>query len=134
MPDKLTDREIVKALEEWRKEIVADYQRLQLLDAPMDCFESHVDNIRVLSNALDLINRLQAENEAKQNRFLELLNLTHKYRDKLLTAKAEAVKEVFEKLNDKSIRSKAKVKGCGFLYVSVVTLHDINNLKKETVG
>ena len=59
---KLTDSEIVKALEEWRKELIADYQRLQLLDAPMDCFEeSHADTITKLSNALDLINRLQAE-------------------------------------------------------------------------
>ena len=60
----MTDNEIVKALEEWRKELIADYQRLKLLDAPMDCFEeSHGDTITNLTNALDLINRLKAELE-----------------------------------------------------------------------
>lgn len=60
----MTDNDIIKALEEWIKALKDDYKRLQLLDAPMDCFEeSHTDNIRVLSNALDLINRKKAEIE-----------------------------------------------------------------------
>ena len=59
----LTAEQIIKALEEWRKELVLDYQRLKLLNAPMDCFEeSHGDTITNLTNALDLINRLEAEN------------------------------------------------------------------------
>lgn len=60
----MTDNEVIKALEERIKELKEDYKRLQLLGAPMDCFEeSHTDNIRVLSNALDLINRQKAEIE-----------------------------------------------------------------------
>ena len=58
----MTDNEIKKALNEWGKEINDDYKRLKLLDAPMDYFEeSHIDKFLVLSNALDLINRQQAE-------------------------------------------------------------------------
>ena len=58
----MKENEIKKALEKWIKALKDDYKRLQLLDAPMDCFEeSHTDNIRKLSNALDLINRLQTK-------------------------------------------------------------------------
>jgi hypothetical protein len=47
--------------------------------------------------------------------------------------KAEAYKEVFEKLNEKA--NVQYVKKLGGLYtVKVVTLHDINTLKKELVG
>ena len=60
----MKSKDIIKALEEWIKELQDDYKRLQLLDAPMDCFEkSHVDNIRVLSNVLELIKSQQAEIE-----------------------------------------------------------------------
>lgn len=70
----MTDEQIIKALEEWRKELVLDYQRLKLLNAPMDCFEeSHGDTITNLTNALDLINRLKAEN-----------NVLHRENDRLL--------------------------------------------------
>ena len=56
-----------------------------------------------------------------------------KYLDKI---KAEAYKEVFEKLKDKSIVCKVKLYGKGkfFPCLSAVTLHDINRLKKELVG
>ena len=58
----MTDTEIIKAMEKWIKALKDDYKRLQALGAPMDCFEeSHTDNIRVLSNALDLIDRKNAE-------------------------------------------------------------------------
>jgi 50S ribosomal subunit-associated GTPase HflX len=71
----MTDNEIIKALEEWRKELVSDYQRLKLLDAPMDCFEeSHGDTITNLTNALDLINRQKAEVLRLQNK-VEILEM-----------------------------------------------------------
>ena len=71
MTPKMTDNEIIKALEEWRKKLVSDYQRLKLLDAPMDCFEeSHGDTITNITNALDLINRLQAKNNAYEAKFV----------------------------------------------------------------
>ena len=109
MTDNLTDAEIVKALEEWRKEIIADYQRLQLLDAPMDCFEeSHADTVTKLSNALDLINRQEAEIERLEKMVQELIATNENLEiacaeNKVRTVtqnfiKAEAYKEVWQKL------------------------------------
>ena len=50
--------------------------------------------------------------------------------------KAEAYKEVFQKLKDKSIVCKVKLYGKGefFPCLSAVTLHDIKLLEKELVG
>ena len=149
MPDKkLTDSEIVKALEEWRKELIADYQRLQLLDAPMDCFEeSHADIITKLSNVLDLINRLQAENERlkntkyifatvdycaddldkalKENEELKsAINGFRGYEDKI---KAEAYKEFAERLKQRAHK-------CFMGTDKAVTVFNIDDLLKEFVG
>ena len=86
----MNDNEIVKALEEWRKELIADYQRLQLLGAPMDCFEeSHADTITKLSNTLDLINRLQAENERLKNSLAISQKETKRFQDSYKTVIAE---------------------------------------------
>lgn len=52
---------------------------------------------------------------------------------KLKTAKVEAYKEVFEKLNEKAVVRKTKIFG-GLHSLKVVTLHDINALKNELVG
>ena len=131
MPDKLTDKEIVKALEDWRKEIIADYQRLKLLDAPMDCFEeSHANTVTKLSNALDLINRQNAENERlkelfehSQANYWNISNLVHKYRNKAITAKAEAYKECIEKA--KEIMQN---------YCGEITEDDLDNILKEMGG
>ena len=152
MPDKKpTDNDIVKVLEKWRKELIADYQRLKLLDAPMDCFEeSHADTITKLSNALDLINRLQAENDELKSDIAILkdsnINLQELYqteREKvtkakqkvigvckmLKTAKAEARKEFAEKLKKEAF----KINYCSSSY-NVVDTDDIDNLLKELVG
>ena len=126
MDKKLTDKEIKKALEESIS-----------FDEP---YESDFTLIRIeyIKNALDLINRLQAENVRLKDYVDTVEKEVDWYRDELRHSdkkvENKVYKKVFEKLNDKSIRSKAKVKGCGFLYVSVVTLHDINALKKELVG
>jgi len=115
--------------------------------------EGHIKQLHSENEKLELLNAIlthscdgyiKAVNKyvEKNERLKDYINTVEKevdwYRDerrrwgkKVVT---KAYKEVFEKLNDKSIRSKAKVKGCGFLYVSVVTLHDINKLKKELVG
>ena len=47
--------------------------------------------------------------------------------------KSEAYKEVFEKLNKKAEVGKIIDKNFPFI-IRVVTLHDINELKKEMVG
>ena len=92
----MTDNDIIKALEEWIKELKDDYKRLQLLDAPMDCFEeSHIDNIRVLSNALDIINRQKAELTQYAHDQHELMI----EKDKLFDI-AEKQKEEIERLKD----------------------------------
>lgn len=119
MPDKLTDKEIVNALEEWRKEIIADYQRLQLLDAPMDCFEeSHADTVTKLSNALDLINRQDAEIE----KFEECASREMLYQK----VKAEAYKEFAEDIKATKITHKN--------FGEIVFVEDIDNLLKEMIG
>ncbi len=120
----MTDNEIIKALEEWIKALKDDYKRLQLLDAPMDCFEeSHTDNIRVLSNALDLINRQKANAEGLTNA-VKFLN------EKVLSAKAEAVKEFSERLKEK-LHLNGVVMGSNCAIVNDV---EIDNLVKEMAG
>jgi len=115
--------------------------------------EGHIKQLHSENEKLELLNAIlthscdgyiKAVNKyvEKNERLKDYINTVEKevdwYRDELRHSDKKVVtkayKEVFEKLNDKSIRSKAKVKGCGFLYVSVVTLHDINKLKKELVG
>ena len=137
MSDKLTDSEIIKALEEWIKELKDDYKRLQLLDAPMDCFEeSHADTITKLSNTLDLINRQKAENE----RLKEILNtdfiIPLESDDtsslvivKIDSIKAEAYKEFVEKVKIFVVPQKAN----GYTR-EILLKRDIDNLLKELVG
>ena len=87
---KLTDNEIVKVLVEWIKDLKDDYKRLQLLDAPMDCFEeSHVDKIRVLSNFLNLINRQKADLAKKDKELLEELKYSAVYKTKVIDSEKE---------------------------------------------
>lgn len=98
----MTNAEIIKALEEWIKELKEDYKRLQLLDAPMDCFEeSHIDNIRILSNIFDLINRQKAEIERLNGLLEEWKKAGYKYADSFDSIKSETIKEFAEKLKDK---------------------------------
>ena len=146
-PDGELFNEVVKALEEWIKALKDDYKRLQLLDAPMDCFEeSHTDNIRLLTNALDLIKRKDEQIESliagqetlqkyiaekdteieklqKENTELDganiLLTVT------LQNAKSEAVKEFAERLKEKAKANEWNGTICGL---------DIDNLVEEMVG
>ena len=141
MPDKLTDNEILNAAE------------CCTIGDCRGCFYGDTDQRRcrddLIKNLVDLINRLQAENE-------RLTNLCHeqnteidrliKIKNRLLynlklvceekeeeTIKAEAYKEVFEKLNKMAIVRKIKDLKFPFI-VKVVTLHDINTLKNEMIG
>ena len=150
MPDKkLTDSEIVKALEEWRKEIIADYQRLQLLDAPMDCFEeSHANTISRLSNTLDLINRQKAEIKRLTSGkciYLSDDETTEycvegpcpKYKTEA-QIKAEAYKEFAKKMEEriavKLLRNKSNEYAEGFVDALDGVNGEIDNLLKELVG
>ena len=92
MPDKLTDEQIKKAFE-W-------CTKADCVNCPHIYLNCRFDMAR---KALDLINRLQAENErlkeeketlksllnSNQERYFKISNLCHKYRNKLKTVKAE---------------------------------------------
>ena len=119
MPNKLTDNDIKKALGEVIK--------LALCDGDLQ-------RSSTISKTLDYINRLEAENKVLRTAVEQhhLIRKNDKSPLSLLTAeiKADAYKEVFEKISDKSCVQEIK-KG---LFCNVVTLHDINTLKKEMVG
>ena len=72
MPDKLTDKEIVKDFKE-----IVDFYRLK----------GGAKSFVALKNTLDLINRLQAENEEQEQ---AIINVLHQIKDVRQTAKAEA--------------------------------------------
>lgn len=109
MPDKkLTDNEIIKALE-W---YVSKFKTVGFVY--MDADGTHLIGTQ---DVLDLINRLQAENERLKeenkildlNRRMALLEKEPLY-DKIKTAKAEAYKEVLNKvriLRNQSLINKA---------------------------
>ena len=170
MPNKLTDKEIVKALEnaEYRcdgialrgyyldhesmKQVIDQINRLQAenkdlfyklegvmhsVDKWLDGDELKQDEVNRASTmrekTLKITEDLQAENEdykalyeSSKAEHLETIKAIKHY-------KTEAYKEVFEKLNDKSLVRKIKLFGNWFI-VKGVTLHDINKLKKELVG
>lgn len=89
MPDKLTDSEIVKALE-----CCIGFDSCEERQCPM-VKECGKDIDSVYKYALDLINRLQAENERLKGAKVKL----HKLIPKMIkTAKAEAYKEFAERL------------------------------------
>lgn len=136
----MNDNEIIKAFEEWGKAIKDDYKRLKLFDAPMDCFEeSHIDKFLMLSNALDLIKRQQAEKEAliagqetmskhieEQQAEIERLKDDNKYLQdrrwkELCEVKIEAIKEFAERL--KKLHQ-----------MPLITSSDIDDLVKEMLG
>ena len=139
MPDKLTDSEIVKALE----------RLIELTSKDMLISNKGV----TYGNVLDLINRLQAENKRLRgengslesdvttlNALIEIKNDTidvqfktvEKYQSLFKTAKTEAYKEAFEKVKDE-LRNIAKIDWQGqYYYLVGQALFD--NLLKELVG
>lgn len=82
MPDKkLTDSEIVKALE-----CCADYKNTKCKGCPLE--ESCVDN-NICGLALDLINRLQAENKSQSIMIKMLKGSIEDYKNSYINQKAE---------------------------------------------
>lgn len=156
MPDKkLTDNEIVKALECCMES-----------NSCSKCPFANIADIRICTskmskNTLDLINRQKAEINRKEKVFIETLRrcalkdeiisektaeiervrakcetrtqekleLGRIYTQKLKTAKAEAHKEFAERLKDKFF----KIRYCESYYC-VVDIDDIDNLLKKLVG
>jgi hypothetical protein len=103
----MTDNEIKKAL--------YDYKNSNLIQ---------VGNGKVISisDIIDLINRLQAENERLKNHIQEGIDLAKQLPEMLAITKAEAYKEFAEKV-------KEYLKANGFMFCS-----NVDNLLKEMVG
>ena len=128
MPDKLTDNEIVKAM--------TCYINHQDCDECKYCIDDYFCNkAQICIDALDLINRLQAENERLES-LSERLGVSvnwkadyiYELEDNLKTAKAEAYKEFAERLKEKA--KPHYFDNCNF----AVPIDDIDNLLKEMVG
>ena len=100
MPDKLTDNEIVKALECYRG------QKLFAFNGKKP--EIYIHDI------LDLINRLQAENERLNNHIV----------DSNKKVKSEAYKEFAERIKIET----------GYLFSAESIEVEVDNLLKELVG
>ena len=139
--NKLTDSEIVKALEDKIEFENFDENGYAVVD------------IEKLKNTLDLINRLQAENERlnKENQLMLDNHPANTHRncvvidngviytktiedyEKFLTdVSTEAYKEFAERLKEKSWDVPYETKNAHF--VQVVDVGDLDNLLKELVG
>ena len=113
---KPTDAEIIKAL------------------GRMSC--KTLDDCNLINDTIDLINRIQKENEGLQKLVNLSIDTQNDLTDKLLqaeenlkTAKAEAYKEFAEKLDNETF---------GVYYASslyhVVDIDDVKEILKESVG
>ena len=125
MPDKLTDNEIVKALECCSKPVGENCKECPL--HLTDCLKVNIEEL-----ALDLINRQKAENERLTTALKEISNGLAEVkvlvaRD-LKNAKAEAYKEFAEELHNKAMKPEEI---CDNFAVGCNT---IDNLLKELVG
>ena len=126
MPDKLTDSEIKKALECCKQEIddngviCGECKKCPNYDGKTGLCKEDLPTF-----TLDLINRLQAENERLKKGWkadvIETANI-----------KAEAYKESIEKVKEK-LRDIAKIEWCDNYYYLVGTAF-FDNLLKELVG
>ena len=129
MPDKLTDNEIIKALECCGNTSLGHCE-----NCPLNDDMGFVCIIDKSQAALDLINRLQAENE----RLNALIAETNKQRGAVIHAithidqvKAEAYKEFAERLKKQMYQSSDRSHG---EHPFVVEESDIDNTLYEMVG
>lgn len=124
MDKKLTDSEIVKALE-----CCCKGQLYQCNNCPLKGYSLCFDTLRKYT--LDLINRFEAENEQltkdKENLAYSLANAV----GQKMTAKTEAYKEFAERLKTEYAKGMNWFKKKESYYVDV---GDIDNLLKEMVG
>ena len=140
MTDKITDAEVKKALKEYIE--FADFEYTEYTSIRLD----------ILKNALDLINRLEGENKKNENiiriadKTIATLNAENEslkaeverlrdnnnllteagqeWQRRYKTAKAEAYKELAERLREKT----------KWLFSSVSINNEIDNLLNELAG
>ena len=117
MPDKLTDSEIVKALE-----CCANYKHTKCKGCPLgeDCM-----NVSICGLALDLINRLKEENESLYKTINVMASGVGKINDKLPLIKVEAYKEFAEAIFELFPSDKPN---------TVISRVTVKHLLKELVG
>ena len=120
MPDKLTDSEIVKALECCKQEIddngviCGECKKCPNYDGKTGLCKEDLPTF-----TLDLINRLQAElRETRRDLLNEIVSLEYQ----LKTAKAEAYKECIEKVKKE------------LSFGKYITPEQLDNLLKEMIG
>lgn len=106
----MTDNEIIEALE----------KILELM-----CREGDLQRASTIGNALDLINRKDAEIERLKNECFCLANERDAYKDVLDTAVSEARKEFAERLKEKSKKRVSDI------YGKRIFIEDIDNLLEE---
>ena len=133
MPDKLTDNEIIKMLECCKQEIDSNAvicggcKKCPNYDGKTGLCKEDLPTV-----VLDLINRLQAENERlKTNLNVELENFATEYDDKI---KAEAYKECIQKIKVKSKKEHLVCSGASLRTNYTITDKELNNLLKDLVG
>ena len=95
-------------------------------------YDSKVWSIEVykLENALDLINRLQAENERLKEKQEKCFYCTEQANKKISEIKAEAYKEFAERVKEK----KSVYNADDFYWIKYIPERAIDNLLKEMVG
>ena len=124
---KLTDEQIIKAVEEYLQKsqnIKSGARQKILVDADF------------LKNALDLINRKDAEIERLQIRNKTLSAITRNYDWKFAKVKSEAIKEIAERLKKESSSCVTSANGYEIYETKSYTIMatTIDNLVKEMVG
>ena len=116
----MTDKKITKAMQHHIKRLCYE---CPLRDSDSSC------SSQLCENALDLINRQQAEIERLQNKLntvkQELIETIPLIEDDIKTAKSEAYKEFAERLKERATIP------FGNLYVKRVLITDVDNLLKE---
>ena len=119
----MTDNEIVKALECKKEEIIC---------AVAD--ENKATHFVYNEDALDLINRLQAENELLQAKCEGVQEANAILREYNETAKAEAYKECIEKVKESSRKTEIVCSGALIKTNYSISAKKLDNLLKELVG
>ena len=134
MPDKLTDKEIVKALE------CCSTYKGKCTDCPAFVKVDRSNCKQVLLGAIEIINRLQEENETLRDVVKQNYLIRNNGKSPLSLIKAEAYQEFAEKAIDRvekarqKYRRLCKEKGEEMDETMNIHFNGIVNLLKELVG